>query len=137
MAHVVPALDLKNGEALKAAALVATDTAETAVFVGRGKFWIELTWTALEIATGDEVYFVQFQHNTVAAASTWLDGATLAFGNAALMGGAAASASSGKLVVGLWNPYDHQVRVNTWVTGTIATGFNFSVSAYPDIQVPG
>jgi hypothetical protein len=130
-------LDLKDGTALKAAALVAADTAETAVFVGRGKYWVELVWTALEIATGDEVYFVQFQHDTAAAVGTYLDGMCLAFGNGALMGGAASSAASGRLVVGLWNPYDNNVRVNTWVTGTIATGFNFSVKVYPDVQVPG
>lgn len=137
MAHVVPGLDLKDGTSLKAAALVAADTAETAVFVGRGKYWAEIVWTALEIATGDEVYFVQFQHDQSSAVGTYLDGMTLSFGNSSLMGGAAASASSGRLVVGLWNPYDNNVRVNTWVTGTIATGFNFSVKLYPDVQVPG
>lgn len=136
MAHVTPALDLKNGEVLKAAALVAADTAETAVFLGRGLFLIELEWTACEIASNDELYVVQFQHNTVADASTWLDGVTLSFGATEVTGGAADTAAAGKLVFALWNPYDNQVRVNTFVSGTIASGMNFGVKAFPINQAP-
>ena len=120
-----------GGVTLKAAGLVAADTAETGVFVGKGWMIIDLTWTASEIASGDEFYNVQFQFNTQAAASTWLDDINIAFGNAALLGGAAATTAAGQMIFGLHNPYDHQVRVNTWVTGTIATGFNFAVTAYP------
>lgn len=123
--------DLKNGLSIRAAGLVAADTANTGVFVGRGFYLARLTWTACEIATGDESYFVQFQTNTAAATTTWLDGITLAFGNAALMGGAAASAATGELVFGFWNPYDQDVRTKDWVTGTIATGFNYSLEFFP------
>lgn len=127
-------MDLKNGLALKAAALVAADTAETGVEVNRGWMMIEIVWTACEIASGDEFYNVQIQFNTRAATSTWLDGPNVAFGNAALLGGAAATAATGRMVFGVFNPYDYQARVNTWVTGTIATGMNFAVNAFPFVQ---
>ena len=132
MAVMVNALsDLKNGLTIRAAGLVAADTANTGVFVGRGFYLARLTWTACEIATGDEVYFVQLQTNTAAATSTWLDGFRLAYGNAALTGGAAATAATGEHVFGFWNPYDQDVRTYDWVTGTIATGFNYSLEFSP------
>jgi hypothetical protein len=134
---VFTGIDLKNPLAIRAAGLVAADGADAAVFVGRGWFVADLNWTACEIATGDEYYNVQFQYNTVAAASTWLDGINIAFGNAALLGGAAATAAAGKMTFAIWNPYDNQVRTNTWVTGTIATGFNYSVDFYPVQQMAG
>lgn len=123
--------DLKNGLALKAAGLIAADTAETGVFIGRGWQIIEIVWTACEIATGDEFYNVQFQFNTLAATTTWVDGPNVAFGNAALLGGAAATAATGRMLLAIFNRKDYQVRVNTWVTGTIATGFNYAVNAFP------
>jgi hypothetical protein len=120
-----------GGVAIRAAALVAADGADTGVFVGKGWMIIDLVWTACEIATGDEFYNVQFQFNTQAAASTWLDDINIAFGNAALLGGAAATAAAGEMIFAIHNPYDHQVRTNNWVTGTIATGFNYAATAYP------
>lgn len=133
MAVAVQFQDVASGEGivLKAAGLVAADTAETGVFVGKGWMLIELIWTACEAASNDEFYNVQFQFNTQAAASTWLDDISIPFGDTLLLGGAAETAATGTMYFGLHNPYDHQVRVNTWVTGTIATGFNFAVTAYP------
>lgn len=123
--------DLKNGLTIRAAGLVAADTANTGVFVGRGFYMARLTWTACEIATGDELYVVELQTNTAAATSTWLDGFRLAYGNAALIGGAAATAATGEHVFGFWNPYDQDVRTKDWVTGTIATGFNYVLEFFP------
>lgn len=120
-----------GGVALKAAGLVAADTAETAVTVGRGWYLARIVWTACEIATGDEFYNVQFQADTAAAAGTFIDLTNVAFGNSALLGGAAATAGTGEMWVGVFNPYDNQMRVKTWVTGTIATGFNYTVDLYP------
>ena len=120
-----------GGVALKAAGLVAADTAETGVFLGRGWHVINLVWTACEAATNDEFYNVQFQANTVAAATTWLDLPNVALGDTTLLGDAAETAATGDMAFAIFNPYDHQVRVNTWVTGTIATGMNFAVTAYP------
>ena len=62
-----------HGIALKAAGLVAADTAETGVFIGRGLFLLNIVWTACEIATGDEFYNIQVQFNTAAASSTWTE----------------------------------------------------------------
>ena len=131
MAVQVHGMDLKNPLVLKAAALVAADTASAGVYVGRGWFIVQIIWTACEIASSDEFYNVQFQFNTAAADSTWLDGPNVAFGDTLLLGGAADTSATGDMVLAIFNPYDHQVRVNTWVTGTIATGFNFAVNAYP------
>ena len=125
-----------GGVVLKAAGLVAADTAETGVFLGRGWHVINLVWTACEAATNDEFYNVQFQANTAAATSTWLDLPNVAFGDTLLLGGAAETSATGDMAFAIFNPYDYQVRVNTWVTGTIATGMNFAVTAYP-INVVG
>jgi len=134
MALKSTSMDLKNPLSIRAAGLVAADGADAAVFVGRGWYIAKLAWTAAEIATGDESYFIQFQFNTAAVAGTWFDDILLAFGNAALVGGAAATPASGEMTFGIWNPYDNQVRTNAWVTGTIATGFNFAVDFYPMFQ---
>ncbi len=131
-------VDLKNPLALKAAALVAADTLETAVFVGRGLYVCEIIWTACEIATGDESYFVELQQDDAAAgaaAGSYLTSPQLGFGNSALLGGAAATAATGRFVFGHFQQRDNLVRVATWVTGTIATGFNFAVNLYPISEV--
>jgi len=132
MAVAVNGIDYgSGGVALKATGLVAADTAETAVFLGRGWHAVRIAWSACEVATGDEFYNVQFQANTVAATTTYLDLTNVAFGKGTLLGGAADTAGTGEMWLAIWNPYDNGVRVNTWVTGTIATGFNFTVDAYP------
>lgn len=121
-----------GGVALKAAGLVAADTAETGVFVGRGWLAIRIAWTAAEVASTDELYNVTFQANTAAATSTWIDlQAGCVFGDSVALGGAVDTAATGEVWFAIFNPYDHQVRVNTFVAGTIATGMNFSVDAYP------
>jgi len=133
MARATFGLDYgSGGVAMKAAALVAADTAETGVFLGRGWFAVRIVWTACEVATGDEMYNVEFQANTAAVTGTWLELGNMSFGASATpLGGAVATAATGEQWLAFFNPYDNQVRVNTWVAGTIATGFNFSVDAYP------
>lgn len=122
-----------GGVSLKAAGLIAADTASTGAFLGRGWHLARIAWTACEIATGDELYNVQFQADTKAAEGTYgTDLVNVSFGGSAVpLGGAAATAATGEQWVGFFNPNDNQVRVNTWVNGTIATGFNFTVDAYP------
>lgn len=120
-----------GGVALKAAGLVAADTAETGVFLGRGWHAIRIAWTACEVATGDELYNVTFQANTQASATYQDLQAGVAFGAATALGGAAATAATGEMWTAIFNPLDNLVRVNTFVGGTIATGMNFTVDAYP------
>lgn len=132
MAVVTNGIDYGSGGiAIRAAGLVAADGADSAVFTGRGWFLARIAWTACEIATGDEFYNIQFQANTAAATSTYVDLCNVSFGNSSLLGGAAATAATGEMWIGVWNPNDYQVRTNNWVTGTIATGFNYSVDFYP------
>ena len=136
MAVSVHGIHVKDGITIKAAGLIAADTESAAVFVGRGLVLYNFVWTACEIATGDEFYNMQLQFNTAAATSTWLDGPNIAFGASSLLGGAAATSATGDFVIAVFNPGDHQVRVNNWVTGTIATGINCVVTAYPVIEAP-
>jgi len=131
-------LDLKNPLALKAAGLIAADTLSTAVFVGKGAYWCEIIWTACEIGTGDESYFIELQQDDAASgasAGSYQTTPPLAFGNSSLIGGAAATASTGRFVFGHIQQQDNLVRVATWVTGTIAAGMNFAVNLYPMEQV--
>ena len=120
-----------GGIALKAAALVAADTAETAVFLGRGWSAMRIVWTACEIASNDELYNVVFQANTAAATSTYYDLGNICFGATEVTGGMDDSPATGEIWLAIFNPYDYQVRVNTKVSGTIATGMNFAIDAYP------
>jgi hypothetical protein len=137
MAYVTHGLDLKNGLALKAAGLIAADTNSDGVTVGRGFYLCKIAWTASEIVDNDELYNIVLEANTVAADTTWdrLGGGLLA-GATEVNGGAADIAASGEVVFGVFNPKDYQMRVATFVNGTIATGMNFSVTLYPVNQAP-
>jgi hypothetical protein len=121
-----------GGTTLKAAALVATDTASTAVYLGKGKFRVVTTWTACEIDNNDELYHVTLEANTRAVTGTWYEIACLAvLGDSVATGRGTDEASTGSKQIIVDNPYDYQVRVNTLVNGTVSTGCNFSVIAYP------
>lgn len=132
MAYATHGLDLKNGIELKASGLIAADTNSTGVTVGRGLYLCKIAWTAAEIVDNDELYNIVLEANTVAVTGTWdrLGGGFLA-GPTEVIGGAGDIAASGEIVFGVFNPYDYQMRVATYVNGTIATGMNFSVTLYP------
>lgn len=124
--------DMNGAIELKAAGLVAADTAHSAVLVGRGPFAVRLAWTAAEIATGDEFYSVVVEANTLDVPGTWIQiGVLLVAGASAVIGGAAATAATGAVKQGFINPNDYQIRLRTWVNGTIATGINYSADLYP------
>lgn len=121
-----------GGVTLKSAGLVAADTSETAVEIGKGKYRIVLTWTACEVASNDELYNVVLEANTRNATSTYYKVAPLgAYGALEVTGDEADTPSTGTMEVIADNPLDYQMRVRTYVNGTIATGINFSVTAYP------
>jgi hypothetical protein len=137
-AYAAHNLQFNTGEAvnLKAAALVAADTNETGVYLGHGAYVANVVWTALEIGSGDEVYFIRVE-GLQADGTTWAPlTPAMGFGNGALLGGAADDAATGNVVIGFYNPYAGNVRVATYVTGTIATGMNFKVDALPLVRFP-
>lgn len=120
---------------LKAAGLITADGTETAVIVGKGKYRIVLTTTAVEIASNDEFYLVELEANTSGATSTWYSIGVLACLGALEVTHRdtdTAAAESYEVIVD--NPYDYQVRVRYYVNGAIATGANFTVDAYPLIH---
>lgn len=121
-----------GGVTLKAAGLVAADKSETAVTIGKGKYRIVLATTAVEIADNDELYVVELEANTLNATSTYYTIATLAvLGALEVTGRDTDSSAAETYEIIVDNPYDYQVRVRTYVNGTVATGVNFSVVAYP------
>jgi hypothetical protein len=129
--------DFEGGIALKAAGLIAADTASAGVYLGRGTYLIRVVWTACEVASGDELYNITIEGNTSGATSTWKKlGGQLFLGANAVNGGDGDAPATGDEVFTVYNPGDYQVRVNTFVNGTIATGCNFSVTAYPAYQTP-
>lgn len=131
-------LQFNSGEAvtLRAASLIAADTDEAGVYLGHGSYVANIVWTACEIGTGDEVYFIRLEA-LKEDGSTWVPiTPAMGFGNSALLGGGGADAAAGNVVVGFYNPHSGNVRVSTYVTGTIATGMNFSVKALPLARFP-
>ena len=126
--------DKLEGIDLKTAGLVAATANETEVYVGGGQFEAKANITAIEVATGDEQYICEIQANSLAATTTWKRIATLfALGADGATGRAADDVVEVNKVVVI-NPYDNEVRVTTNVAGTIATGINYTVKAYHNIE---
>lgn len=115
---------------LKAAGLVAADANGSAVYVGKGKMRIVSNITVIEVASNDEHYTAVIEANTRAATSTWKEIGTLFARGALEITGRAADDAVDEEEIVIDNPYDYQIRVTTYVTGTIATGINFTVNAY-------
>jgi hypothetical protein len=123
---------LLGGTELKAAGLIAADTAHTAISMGHSVFTVQMDWTACEIVSNDELYIVTVEANTEAATTTWTNIGYLAvLGALEVNAGEGDAPATGSLRGAFFNPYNHQVRLKTWVNGTIATGINFSAKAYP------
>lgn len=118
-----------GGTALKASGAVTSSTQETAVFVGKGKFRIVTTVSAVDVAGTDEGYVVNLEANTAAVTGTWFKLATL------VAGGATAVWKQPSIVIGTYvtivqNPYDYQVRVTT-TSLAASSSITFAVDAYP------
>lgn len=118
---------------LKAAGLVAADTAHTIVNVGAATFKgvAVIDVTAIETASNDERYVIQIQGSTSATfASDVQNLAAVELGATAVRSGGAITSLVGRYEVrfvneqaGIVYPY---VRAYTDVSGTIATGINWS-----------
>lgn len=128
---------------LKAAALVAADTAHAILDLGAGlvRGDIVIDWTACEIASNDEQYEVGlYGSNSATFASGVQVLNVFQFGKASVINtdlgnvtGAVHDVdtpATGKLVAPFCNVYNgttyRYVRLATNVAGTIATGFNFA-----------
>lgn len=117
---------------LKAAGLVAASADGSIVDLGEGLVdgFIVIDVTAVEIASGNEIYTISLEGSNVAAmdsGSVCL--AKKVFGNLVVPMDAALSAS-GRYVIPFRNEEGgntfRYVRLSTLVAGTIATGINFS-----------
>lgn len=117
---------------LKAAGLVASSADGSILDLGDGLFdgFVVIDATAIEIATGDEIYTISIEGSTVAAMTS--ESVCLAkkvFGNVVVPMDDALSAA-GRYVIPFRNEdggeIQRYVRLSTLVAGTIATGINFS-----------
>lgn len=125
-------LSMPGAIALKAAGLVAASAAGTALRVGHGAFDAYLAWTACETDTGNELYVVTLEANSLAATGTWTQiGVLFVGGHNSANGGLGTTAATGAVKQGFINPYDYQIRHHTYVAGTVATGFNFNIDIHP------
>ena len=131
MANLYSQFTYDNALLLKAAGLVATTTTGSTILnLGPGlvEGYLVLDVSAVEVATGDEIYLVCLEGSTVAAMTSGsVTLAEIEMGNATAP--ADADTGVGRFVVpfrneqnGVLYPY---VRLYTEVAGTIATGINF------------
>lgn len=117
---------------LKAAGLVAASADGSILDIGAGFVDgdIVLDVSAVEIATGDEIYTISIEMSNVAAMTSGSScAAKKVFGNLVVPMDAALS-TAGRYVVPFRNEEGgtlfRYVRLSTLVAGTIATGINFS-----------
>ena len=116
--------------ALKAASAVTSDTTETAVEVGKGKFRLVIAITAIDVDTADDLYMVLFEANSRNATTTWSRiTPKMAFGHSTATGDSSSDGTDTYEMI-VDNPYDYQVRVKTIVVGTVSTGINYTADAY-------
>jgi hypothetical protein len=117
---------------LKAAGLVAASAAGSVILdLGDGLMEADMVIdvTALEVATGDEIYTISLEGSSVAAMSSGsVELAKITLGNNPAPSDA--DTSTGRHVVPIRNELNgtlyRYVRVYTTVAGTIATGINYS-----------
>jgi len=117
---------------LKAAGLVATSAAGSLILdIGPGFMDADIVIdvTALEVATGDEIYTVSLEGSNVAAMdSASVELARMVLGNNPAP--ADADTTTGRKILPFRNELEgtifRYVRLHTTVAGTIATGINYS-----------
>jgi hypothetical protein len=120
-----------GGTALKATGAITASTQGSGVEVGKGKFRIVMTISAIEIASNTENYIVDIEANTRTASSTWFTIGSFGIFGAQEMQGKPDSVI-GRYVLIVENPYDYQIRytMSTAASG-ISTGINMTIDAYP------
>jgi hypothetical protein len=156
MAHQNFQYTLDESLCLKDAGLVASSAAATvdsaAVYIDLGaanayaEFDVVIDWTACEVASGNEVYTVQIEGATATAFSTVYRLITRAFGDSSVNGQPVDTTPSGRVVISCNNVAHtsatdpestiacRYVRLYTTVSGTVATGFNYTAYLVPRKQ---
>lgn len=153
MTHQQYQYNLDSATQLKDAGLVAASAAATvggvAAYVDLGgagyqEFDVVIDWTACEVATGDEVYEVQIQADTSSGFATAMEvvarqkfGANI--GGSNYTGHTIDTPAIGRDVIHADNVIQlaaqtipgRYIRVYTLVSGTVATGFNFTAYLVP------
>lgn len=119
-----------GGVALNAAGLIEVDTTATAVEVGKGMYKFVAVVTAIEVASNDEIFSIDIEANTRAATSTWKTIASISLGVSEITGRTADDAAGTYVFYGE-NPNDYQIRCHTKLSGSVATGINYTLSVYP------
>ena len=131
MANLYSQFTYDNDLLLKAAGLVAASADSTIIDLGEGLVdgFVVIDVSAVEVASGNEIYTVSLEGSNVAAmdsGSVCL--AKKVFGNLVVPMDAALSAA-GRYVIPFRNEEGgtiyRYVRLSTLVAGTIATGINF------------
>lgn len=131
MANLFSQFTYDNALLLKAAGLVAASADGTILDLGEGLFdgYLVLDVTAVEVATGDEIYTVSVEGSSVAAmTSLSCCLAKKVLGNLVVPMDNATGV--GRFVVPFRNEDNgvlkRYIRLSTLVAGTIATGINFT-----------
>lgn len=132
MANLYSQFTYDNALALKAAGLVAASADGSILDLGAGfvEGYIVIDVSAVEVATGDEIYTISLEGSNVAAMTSGsVCLAKKVFGNLVVPMDAALSAA-GRYVIPFTNAEAgttyRYVRLSTLVAGTIATGINFA-----------
>lgn len=131
-------LEFKDAGLIAADDNAQVDASDQIIDVGTGVFTADMVIdvTAIEVASGDEVYDIQVQGSSSSSfASDNEQLASLKLGDSSVIGGDTDS-STGRYILPFNNlgadgsPYRY-LRVTIDVAGTIATGINFSAFASP------
>jgi hypothetical protein len=119
-----------DGTTLKSSgAVTSSGTAETAVNVGKADFDVEVVVSAATTGTGNDMFLIVVEENTLAATTTWTECGNLCLGDAGGTGRSAAI-TTGSFPVGVARSGDNQVRIKTYLVGSAAS-VTFSATAYP------
>lgn len=119
-----------GGQVLKAAGAITSTTAQTAVTVGRCEFEVQADWTACKISANDETYLDVIEANTVAAPTVWNRIGVLNLLGAVEIVVEGDATATGSVRAAFRNPYDYQVRLKTWIAGTLPS-VNHAAKLYP------
>ena len=133
MTAIVPAprTEAIGAIVLKAAGALTASTAGTAVTLDRTQFDVDINWSAIDISSTDELYLVTIEANTQAAPTVWTVIAhAMCIGATAKVASSGDATATGQMRLGVDNPYDYQVRIHTWISGTTPS-INFTANAYP------
>lgn len=117
---------------LKDASLIASSEASSTILDMGPALWegdLVIDITALEVASGDEIYDIYLEGSNVAAMTSGsVTLATIQVGNAGAP--ADADTATGRFVVPVRNEQNGEIyrycRVGVTIAGTIATGINYS-----------